>query len=296
MITILEKCLVKHEDLLSNIEYTATPKKINIKEKDEEKIIFAELGRDMFKNNSYILNKYFRNEYGQECFYANLFSFPKEMPLYALKKALKKDFGKDVSLKGYRNDSRHYKFVSCYLQNEYEEDLFREKSKEEEFAECLAERKARIEPIDFNAVEILYAVLFKALKQRYIMLFNLESVPAIIHNAFDCYYLGVSCGASNAAMHAKIEEIRRIVEDPNVIKWLKTGASDMNFDKEDYIDTYQRVLRTLTGIRDTSLEEVKDLIHNEYDLFEEEILENNCIEFDSYIENNYTEDEVNYLD
>ena len=68
------------------------------------------------------------------------------------------------------------------------------------------------------------------------------------------------------------------------------------FDKFDYVDTYQRVLRTLTGIRNETLEYCRDLLENPEDLWIEDIIANDCLDYDSYIENNYSEDEDNYLD
>ena len=118
------------------------------------------------------------------------------------------------------------------------------------------------------------------------MIFNLENIPGIINNALDCYYKGVSCGASNAAMHAKIAEIRQMLEDNEVIEWLKTNPTDLCFDKNMYVETYQKVLRQITGIRNDSEENelrnyVYDVIHNEEDLWEEDILSNSL--FDNFI-------------
>lgn len=334
MIKILTKEEALQMELLSKIE-------INSKKEDEEKLVFTELGRDMFKDNPVILNKYFRNEYGAACYFANLLAFKNvkdTMSLRELKKVLKADFGRDVSLKGYKYNPEHYRFSCCALQLEYEEDLFKCKTTEEEQDEIDAERKSRIEPLDFDAVETLTEVLWKAIRQRYIMILNLESVPGLINNALDCYSKGVSCGPANAAMNAKIAEIRRLLEDNEVIAWLKTGASDMsnllindkqmveeytisgykteiidnkvvnipmhepeakkvirdiqNDLSQDYIETYQKVLRQLTDIRADNFEEFRDVIHNEYDLWEDQIIANDLPDIENYIENiDYDEDE-----
>ena len=285
----MEKILVKDE-ILAMCKPVA--------KKEEDKLMFVELGRDMFKDNKYILDKYFRNERGQGCYYANLLAF-REVPnvtIYEIKKQLKKDFGKSVSLAGYKYNPEHYRFEDCYLQEEYEEDLFKCKSKEEEEAEFEAERRAPVDPIDFDAVESLYSVIFKGIKARLVMILNLETIPGIINNAYDCYYKGVTCSASNAAMHAKIAEIRALLENNEVIEWLKTKPTDMMFGHFEYVDTYQRLLRTLTGIRDESLEYCRDLLENSEDLWIEDVIANDYPDCESYIENNYTEDEDNYLD
>ena len=287
----MEKILVKEQQ-----EILAMCKQVA--KKEEDKLMFVELGRDMFKDNKYILNKYFRNENLQDCYYANLLAFRNvpDINLYDIKKQLKKDFGKSVSLAGYKYNPEHYRFADCSLQEEYEEDLFKSKTNEEENAEFEAERRtSSVDPIDFDAVESLYAVLFKGINARLVMILHLEDIPGIINNAYDCYYKGVTCSASNAAMYAKIAEIRALLEDNEVIEWLKTKPTDMMFDKFDYVDTYQRVLRQLTGIRDESLEYCRDLLENSEDLWIEDIVANDYPDCESYIENNYTEDEDDYL-
>lgn len=252
--------------------------------KEDKDLVFVDLGRDMFKNNELILNKYFKNENGQDCYYANLLALrPLKVNLYEIKKILKKDFGKNVSLKGYKHDPEHYKFSTQAMQDEYEEDLFKDKSNEEEDAECEAIRRNRIEPLDFSLVESLYRFIYKAIKNRYVMLFNVEDVPGILNNAIECYNLGVSCGPSNEAMAAKIAHIRKLLEDAEVIEWLKTGPTDMSFDPADYVQTYQKVIRQLTGIRDESLENTCfDIMHREDDLWEDMILTGTLPEFLEY--------------
>jgi hypothetical protein len=228
-----------------------------------------------------------------------------------MKKVLKKDFGKDVSLKGYRYDPKHYVYSTYLDQIEYEEeDWFREKSLEDEDKEKQAERRLRIESLDFDLVDRLYTLLIKSIKSRRLMIFNLESVPGIINNALDCYYKGVSCGASNAAMSAKLDELQAFLDNKEVIEWLKTNPTDLSFDKFDYIDTYQRVLRQITDIRNESLEYCRDLLGNIDDLWIEEIIANdypeceavyeNCITYDSetneYHFSEIYDDEDDYLD
>lgn len=242
-------------------------------------LVFVELGRDMFKDKPEILNKYFRNESGQDCYYANLLALrPLKLNLNEIKKILKKDFGETVSLKGYKHDPEHYRFATQAMQDEYEEDLFRFQDKE-------IEKIPYVEALDFTLVESLYKFIYKAIKNRYVMLFNVEDVPGILNNAIECYNLGVSCGPSNEAMAAKIAHIRKMLEDAEVIEWLKTGPTDMSFDPADYVQTYQKVIRQLTGIRDESLENTCfDIMHREDDLWEDMILTENLPEFLTYYE------------
>ena len=250
--------------------------------KVKDEIVFIELGRDMFKDNEYILNKYFKNEHGQPCYYANLLAFKEiksTMKPEDLKSILKKDFGRPVSLKGYKYNPEHYKFIQQYVQDEYEEDLFKEQPEE-------VEELRQIESLDFEALKSLSVI-----KKRVVILFELETIPALLNRALDCYCKGVSCKQCNLEMRTKLASLNSLLSNKEVIEWIKTGPTDMSFDKEDYIETYQRVLRTLTDCKE-NLEEYRDCIHNEDDLFENEIIENNYIECDSYIENiNYDEED-----
>ena len=256
---------------------------------EEDKLMFVDLTRDMFKDNPSILKKYFRNENLYECAYANLLAF-RDIPditLYEIKKELKKDFGKKVSLAGFKYNPEHYKFANEDIQNEYEEDLFRYKDEEEE--------KSIIEPIDFDAVETLYSVLFKAIKARLVMILNLEDIPSILNNAYDCYHKGVTCSVSNNAMHSKIKEIRTLLENTEMIEWLKSQPTDLMFDKNDYIITYQKVLRQLTSIKNETLECCRDLLDNPEDLFIDDIIKNESLDIEQLF-NNLDEDDEDYLD
>lgn len=255
--------------------------------KGNEKLVFVELGRDMFKGNEYILNKYFRNENGYACYYPNLLAFreiksiltPKE-----LKAILRKDFGKEVDLTGYRYNPEHFKYIVQEIQDDYDENLFREQEDE------VVSELNQIDSLDFEAVKSLSRIIDKAIRKRTVILFELEDVPGIINNALDCYCKGVSCRQANEAMRAKLAKLNSLLNDKEVIEWIKSNPTDMLFDKEDYIETYQRVMRTLTSCKE-SLEEYRDCIHNDEDLFEDDIIENNYIECDSYEENEEYSDE-----
>ena len=259
---------------------------------ENNKLLFTELGRDMFKGNKHILERYFRNEAGQACYYANLLYFRniEKITLNKIKNILRNDFKQDVSLEGYKYNPEHYRFVQQHIQDEYEEDLFKFKSNEEENAELEADRRTIIEPIDFEAVETLYKVIYKAIKSRLVMILNLEGVPNLLNNALDCYFKGVSCSVSNTLMKSKIADLKALLENKEVIEWFKTKPTDMSFDRFDYVTTYQTVLRQLVG-KDFNLEEIKDLVDNPEDLYQDEILANDYPEFERYIENSLDDDE-----
>ena len=281
----MENILVKNpvKEILELCKHNTKTEKINIKD----------LCRTDYKDNKVILDKYFKNERGEDCFYANLLYFRQfeNVSLNDIKNALKSDFKKAISLAGYKYNPEHYKFVTQALQDEYEEDLFKCKSREEEELEKYEEYKYKqIEGIDFEAVDKLTKVLFNALRKRWVMIFHLENIPGLINNALECHYLGVSCKPSNNAMNAKIAEIRALLDNKDVIEWLKTNPTDLMFDRCDYVSTYQRVLRNLTCI-DNELSYVREIIHNPEDIFEEEILSNEFINTTCYIENTETNEE-----
>ena len=86
-------------------------------------------------------------------------------------------------------------------------------------------------------------------------------------------------------MSAKLEELQAFLDNPEVREWLKSNPTDMSFDKFDYVDTYQRVLRQITDIRDESLEYCRDLLNNPEDLYIEEIIANDYPECEAVYEN-----------
>lgn len=285
----MEKILMKNEKL-EILELC----KIQTKElkKEEDKYTFVNLNRDMFKDNKYILDKYFRNEYLEKCYYANLLAFKNRVNItfYQIKKELKQDFGKAVSLAGYKYNPEHYRFEEWWLQDEHDEDLFRNKSKEQEELELYNSRRNPVDTsLDFEAMERLNAVLFKGLESKLLIILHLEDIPGIINNALDCYSKGVSCGPSNAIMHNKIKEIRTLLENKEVVEWLKTNPTDLMFDKNLYISTYQKVLRQITDIRDSRLDYCEELLS--YDEHMEDILSNEYIELDNIYNSDSENDE-----
>lgn len=288
MINILEKCKVDKNEILSMCK---KEKSTNIKD----------LGRDMYKDNEVILNKYFRNENGYPCYYANLLYFrkldkdiPNEVKLKIIKAELRKDFGETISLAGYKYNAEHYRFVKQFVQDEYEEDLFKNKSNEDEENELEADRHKCVESIDnldIINIDRLYNEYFTALKHRLLVIFDLVDAPAILNNCIECYYLGVSLGPTKQVIANKLANIDKIINDKEFIQWMKSKPTDLAVcDEKDYIETYQKSLRQLTKITDMSFDEIKDLIHNEEDIFEEDILRNEMLEV-SYIDYSFDSDE-----
>ena len=151
--------------------------------------------------------------------------------------------------------------------------------------------------LDYEAIDSLYKLLFKALKKRLVILLDLESVPGIINTALHCRHQGYDCKGVNALMNSKLAESRKILENAEIKEWLATGASDMSLDASDYVATYQRVLRQISDIRGEPLEYFRDIIHNEYDIFEKEILSNESFEISNFSDNiDYDKEDEDILD
>ena len=149
--------------------------------------------------------------------------------------------------------------------------------------------------LDFEAFDELYKVLLKALQKRLIITLDLESVPNMLKTAIICYSdKQIDCKNVNVALNAKLNAIRSLLSDPEVKEWISSGVSDMSYYTNrsllnDYISTYQKVLRQLTDIRGGSLEYVKDIFHNNLDLFENEILANDEPDMESFYEDSDTD-------
>lgn len=152
------------------------------------------------------------------------------------------------------------------------------------------------EALDHEAYDSLYKVLIKALKNRLVIILNLESVPALLNNALIyCSDIYLNCEYINSALNAKLNEIRTLLSNSEIQAWIKSGVSDMSLYKDeiavrDYISTYQKVLRQLTDIRGESLEYIKDIFHNDLDLFEDEILANDEPDIERYFEDSDSDD------
>lgn len=274
--------------------------KIESPEVVEEKLVFKDLTRDMFKGNSKILNKYFRNAEGNSCAFANLLRVKSDLEgntLYFLKKKLKQDFGCEVSLRGYVYDPKHYKFSNVNTQLEYEEDYY-------SYPEAEEERRKELESLineglDYYNVNKLYSIVRRALLSRLVIILGLDNALNTIYSAFEADLGGFNCSGYNYSIKQYLKRVKQLLKDDKVNEWLLNGHSDLDFAEDentfnDYIRTYHNCLKALVG-SDVELEPYLDLIHNPKDEFEHLIatgLED--IEECSYYEDSY--DEEDYLD
>lgn len=246
---ILEDIKVKkpNTDLLDLLK-----KDSKANEEKEEYILFKDLERDTYKNNPDILYKYFRNAEGKDCYKACIKSpYLQNKSILEISRLMRKDFGIKVKLYGYKYNENDYRFVCPQNQALYEEDLYM-KTKEQEQAEYDAERQLDLfgNQIDYTLFETLYRMIYKALSVNRIMLFQLDNAMSILNNAIDCESKGVSCLASNHAMKAAIEAVYKILTDKESIKFIKE-YDDTIFDKNDYIETYCKVLNSIVPNMET---------------------------------------------
>ena len=201
-----------------------------------------------------------------------------------------------------KNDNESFELtVEQILQMKYDYDELldveaQEKNDTRHHVETFQEKCMSIakEGLDLEKADLLRKTVFKAIRKRMLMILNLDTCIALLNNAYDCHFNGVNCHMSNLAINAKLNELKRLLNNPSVQEWLKTNPTDLSFEKSDYINTYTKVLRQLTDIRGESLEYLKDVIHNEEDIFEDEILANEVFEEEQYFED--VNDEDTYLD
>lgn len=213
---------------------------------------------------------------------------------------LYEDYKKRCERQGHQVLSRKI-WNEFQIDYDYEDLLSTEDVEEKDFKNQPEPKSIKLgyigEELDSEAIDSLYKLLFKALKKRLVILLDLEGVPGIINTALHCRHQGYDCKGVNSLMNSKITEVRKLLEDPDIKEWLATGASDMSLDASDYVATYQRVLRQISDIRDEHLEYFRDIIHNEYDIFEEEILSNEILEISNFSDNlDYENEDEDILD
>ena len=265
----------------------------------------ADLTRKDFKGNEKVLNKYFVNNQGYSL---NRFRIPKEniefkqqvvdecnklsskkdyknlnyLVLKALKNVIARELGyKSVSTVGLSKNDEDYKYYSWLYQEINTEDDFRETDMKPHYNTMHEALNSEIysSQIDLDTKDKLYNLIYLAIKQRLVMLLGLENiVPLVSLETFDNVH-----SAYNSILNAYRTKILKLCKDKEVNEFIKKYndieiyAKDENF-KFDYVNTYSKILRQLTDIRDEKLEYVRSIIHNDEDILEEEILSNQSVE------------------
>ena len=91
-----------------------------------------------------------------------------------------------------------------------------------------------------------------------------------------------------STMHSIKNKCYDVLTRESVKEWLDKGVNDYvvfatdENTKQDYIRTYQGVLRQLSGISRERLDYMKEIVHNDIDSLEEEIISNEDIILEAY--------------
>lgn len=291
-------------------------------ETKEESVKIVDLDRSMFKDKPSILDKYFKNSEGCNCWYCRIpeitkedyvayicqlkrkpkntsnWVFAKATPYYLNKCKmwmLEKDFGASVDIKGYISNEEHYRFDVGRTQDKYESEYWLDK-----------EEETVIQPnkvsLDEELVNNCYYIIFKALANRLIMLLDLSKLISMLNNIRD--YMSSTGGNPTEQMLNTLrnmyQEAIDKLHDSNFIEFKKEYSdieiyAESEDTREDYVRTYTTALRMLTDIRDEPLDYILDSIHNDKDMLEKDIIANDIVE-EEPLYNNTDKDEDEELD
>lgn len=288
---------------------------LKVNQEMEEDININDLTRVMFKHNPKILDKYFRNKKGANCWYCRLpeitqddyYDFitsykgrkPKSSllvnasPYYQVlcrKYILNKDFGVNIDIKGYISNEEHYEFDTERVQDIYEDECWRDGEEN-----VILPNKVSL---DEDLEDELYKTIFKAIKLRLLMLLDINKVISMLNNIRS--YMSTTGGNPTETMLNSLRSLYRTilnkVNDKDFIEF-KSKYNDIdvyakNEDTyKDYIRTYTAALRMLTDIIDEPLDYMRDIIHNAEDPFEEIILSNDGLEVEEVLYYNTDRDD-----
>ena len=159
--------------------------------------------------------------------------------------------------------------------------------------ELYIEQDPRVGVFNKTLYEDLYNFCIKAIRKRLVMLLDLESlITELVELAK--YTYGFNENPTKFQMQA-LESARNKLfsklKDSQVREFIKTNNDYTVFGEDEstrdmYISTYQKVLRILTNAKfGEDLEFYRDVIHNELDLLENRIIDNNSeLEYTEYVE------------
>ena len=211
----------------------------------DEELSFVDLTRREFSKNKYILNKYFRNEQGHDCAFANLLRIEDKSSLYKIKKELKRDFKQKVSLKGYKYDPKHYVYSDIYNQLEYEEEYYRTPDAEEE--RRLENSKLINVSLDYDLVDKLSKIIETSYINNIVMLLNLDTAYSLINTGIELDLKGFDCTSTNNAITRELHRIDAYLADEELCEFLKSNTDNI-FDYEDRKNVYSKIAKNFLEI------------------------------------------------
>ena len=239
----------------------------------------SELVRKDYLDNPKILNKYFRyDNHDIEIAY---------IPASVGIATVRADFN-DPKLykdKDYNpKDIENWTSDKLYLNLDASDDAFRDNdndNRNKSGYEIYIQDEVSDTSLPQETFEELYRFCIKAIKKRLVMLLDAEKVVDQLVNILK-YTNGLSSNCTSFQASNLINTKKALsnkLHDKKLQEFIKTNNDFSVFAKDeltrnDYIETYQRVLRKLTNITDSNLDFIRDIISNKEDNLEDEIIAN----------------------
>lgn len=239
----------------------------------------SELNRKDYLDNPRLLNKYFRcNNHDVEVVY-----IPDSVSI----DTVRYDF-QDFKLYKDKNynpkDIENWTSDKLYLNLDASDDAFRDNdndNRNKSGYEIYIQDEISDTALPQDIFEELYRVCIKAIKKRLVMLLDVEKIVDQLVNILK-YTNGLSSNCTSFQASSLINVRKALIvklQNKQVSKFIKENNDFSVFAKDeltrnDYIETYQRVLRKLTNITDSNLDFIRDIISNKEDSLENEIIAN----------------------
>lgn len=293
---IIEKQIVSNErelfDILKEMNdmekesfYIENPE-FSLPVSTDGKVYVIDLHPRMYQGDSYVLNKYFRNNnVDLDRFHIpvldkgtyesiikefrnvkpNNLVFETATDYYKKKvitRMISKDLGiseYDLSLQDYKWDEAWYMFSDYDDNLEYMEDRFKEESKDRNEITTMdlyfGSECPRKHVVDTDLWNEIYKFCIDCIKSRIAMIFEIPGVISMLQNILE-----YTEGFSNFATRSQVETLQGIYnkllkycQDKELIAWIKAGNNDYTLyskgsTKSDYIRTYRNMLKQLEGM------------------------------------------------
>lgn len=239
----------------------------------------SELTRKDYLDNPRLLNKYFRcNNHDVEVVY---------IPASVSIDTVRYDF-QDFKLykdKDYNpKDIESWTSDKLYLNLDASDDAFRDNdndNRNKSGYEIYIQDEVSDTALPQDIFEELYRVCIKAIKKRLVMLLDVEKIVDQLVNILK-YTNGLSSNCTSFQASSLVNTRKALIvklQNKQVSKFIKENNdfsvfAEDELTRNDYIETYQRVLRKLTSINDSNLDFIRDIISNKEDSFEDEIIAN----------------------
>ena len=206
---------------------------------------------------------------------------------------------KELDFSSYPWNDDYFIYDDLYASAAYVDNKFMEEPEEPLTAkDCYIKLDIHQSSLDKELFDELYSFCIKAVQTRKVMLFNkIEQCMSVLKNVIE-YSNGFSMNISGNLVKTLIkykQHFETYFEDEEVKQFILNTSDIEIFASDeathsDYIDTYVSIIRKVTAITSEAPETrdfVKGLIHNNNDMYEDEILDKlyeESVETISYIE------------